>query len=271
MDRPHFLHIGTQKTGSDWLALALNRHPGLWLPPVKNILYFNPKFQFHRLRKFRKHSHRLITKPEERRWLARYFFTPLPSDSWYRGLYPDDGRLCGEVAENYCVLPEDRIARVQSFVPDCKIILVMRDPVNQAISNGKMFVRKHDGEDPANWKDENFWKYLAKDGYEMFSAYAQILDRWGKFFPQAQICPLFYDELVENPLGFIAKICGFLGVDFDPDIFRPALGERKNVSPKSDVPAFFRKALVERYRDEIVELDKRFGSYASRWRQSLDG
>jgi hypothetical protein len=42
---PHFLGIGAQKAGTTWLYEMLHAHPGVWLPPVKELHYFdqNPK------------------------------------------------------------------------------------------------------------------------------------------------------------------------------------------------------------------------------------
>lgn len=40
---PNFLCIGGQRSGTTWLHANLNKHPEIWLPPVKEILYFNEK------------------------------------------------------------------------------------------------------------------------------------------------------------------------------------------------------------------------------------
>ncbi len=40
---PHFLCIGTQKAGTTWLHRNLATHPDIWMPPVKEIMYFNRK------------------------------------------------------------------------------------------------------------------------------------------------------------------------------------------------------------------------------------
>jgi hypothetical protein len=38
---PNFLGIGAQKSGTTWLHDNLARHPQVWLPPVKEIHYFD--------------------------------------------------------------------------------------------------------------------------------------------------------------------------------------------------------------------------------------
>jgi hypothetical protein len=38
---PDFLCIGAQKAGTSWLYQNLQEHPGIWLPPIKEIHYFD--------------------------------------------------------------------------------------------------------------------------------------------------------------------------------------------------------------------------------------
>src|SRR5271154_1831472 len=38
---PDFLGIGVQKAGTTWLDRALRNHPQIWLPPFKELHYFN--------------------------------------------------------------------------------------------------------------------------------------------------------------------------------------------------------------------------------------
>lgn len=38
---PHFLCIGAQKAGTTWLHTNLTQQKDLWLPPIKEIHYFD--------------------------------------------------------------------------------------------------------------------------------------------------------------------------------------------------------------------------------------
>ena len=38
---PDFLCIGAQKSGTTWLYHNLKQHPQVWLPPVKELHYFD--------------------------------------------------------------------------------------------------------------------------------------------------------------------------------------------------------------------------------------
>ena len=72
---PDFLVIGAQRAGTTWLHRVLRQHPALWLPPVKELHYFDPL-----------DIKRTIMSPKERRrvglkrllsldpWLIKYWF-----------------------------------------------------------------------------------------------------------------------------------------------------------------------------------------------------
>ena len=53
---PDFLVIGAQRAGTTWLHRVLRQHPSLWLPPVKELHYFD-----------RLETKRTILDPKERR------------------------------------------------------------------------------------------------------------------------------------------------------------------------------------------------------------
>ncbi|MBI4357808.1 MAG: sulfotransferase [Candidatus Omnitrophica bacterium] len=61
---PHFLGIGAQKAGTTWLYHVLRAHPDIWLPPVKELHYFDQNLKVPKT--FRQ---RLIGRQSDnRRW-----------------------------------------------------------------------------------------------------------------------------------------------------------------------------------------------------------
>ncbi len=42
---PDFLVIGAQRAGTTWLHRVLRQHPALWLPPLKELHYFDSLHQ----------------------------------------------------------------------------------------------------------------------------------------------------------------------------------------------------------------------------------
>jgi hypothetical protein len=50
MTGPDFIGIGQQKAGTGWLYHQLSNHPDFWMPPVKELHFFDRGFNFHRAR-----------------------------------------------------------------------------------------------------------------------------------------------------------------------------------------------------------------------------
>ena len=64
MSYPDFLGIGAQKAGTTWLSHNLQLHPEVWMPPVKELHYFDEKIR----RRTNLVSRLRGTEPEELRW-----------------------------------------------------------------------------------------------------------------------------------------------------------------------------------------------------------
>ena len=134
---PDFLVIGAQRAGTTWLHRVLRQHPALWLPPVKELHYFD-----------RLETKRTILDPKERRrvgvkrllsldpWLVSYWFRAR-SDEWYARLFraaKANGLVAGEITPAYATLDETVLRRIKRMNDTIKLIFVMRDPVERAWS-----------------------------------------------------------------------------------------------------------------------------------------
>ena len=134
---PDFLVIGAQRAGTTWLHRVLRQHPALWLPPVKELHYFD-----------RLDIKRTILSPKERRrvglkrllsldpWLIKYWFRHR-DDKWYASLFRGAqarGLIAGEITPAYATLNEKVLRRIQRMNEGIKLVFVMRDPVDRAWS-----------------------------------------------------------------------------------------------------------------------------------------
>jgi hypothetical protein len=100
--RPHFLVIGGQKCGTSWLQDNLSQHPRVWLPPIKEIHYFDQGNvglyarllgTSKRMRKARFYATQqlrawLSGETHELRWAINYWLA-YRDDEWYCGLFPN--------------------------------------------------------------------------------------------------------------------------------------------------------------------------------------
>jgi hypothetical protein len=203
---PDFLVAGVPKAGTTALHAALARHPALYLSPIKEAKFFltdggppPAKGGPGDARTFREHV-----------WRRRDYeklFAEAPPDA-----------LKGESTPLYLHDP-DAMNRIKTLIPDAKIIVVIRDPVERAHSNWTHlwsaglepepdFLRacaEEDRRKAQGWA--SFWHYTG------LSMYGRQLQHAFSLFPRPNILVLRYRVLVDDPAGTLDRICGFLDVD----------------------------------------------------------
>jgi len=215
---PDFLIIGAQKAGTTALYAYLRRHPNVTGPPWKEVSFFD------------RHYRR--------------------GEAWYRGNFPIKRHaLVGEASPSYLfhpLVPE----RVATLVPHARLIVLLRDPVDRALSHyhhevalGREELPFEDAlareeertrgevermlQDPAYFS-ETWWNYT----YVARGRYAEQLERWLAFFPREQLLVLASDELSDEPEETYARVLEFLGaapheLDAFPRVFERDYPEMK--------------------------------------------
>lgn len=268
---PDFLYIGAPRTGSTWLYLNLQRHPDVWVPPCKSIIYFHPRFQRYRLKKLRRFWQEALLNGDRntRAWYRSYFARPFVDDRWYLSLFPQ-GRIAGEVAEAYCSLPRDRVQKIHRLLPVVKIIFTLRNPVERALSQAKLGLISRQNRRIDEVSDDEFVAHIDRPGSQARSRYSQTLDTWNSFFSNEQFLILFYDDLVQDPQSYLSEICRFLGVQFRRDYFEETMNTTAYKSIDSSLPPSVVKHAARTYRTEVEKLAARFGGFARQWQREVE-
>jgi hypothetical protein len=223
MALPDFCVIGAPKAGTTALHAALTQHPELFMSRVKEPKYFlcdggpprqNGPGDAH----------------SAREWIWRL--------DDYEALFDGapDGTLRGESTPLYLADPE-AIARMHVLIPNAKLIVIVRDPVDRAYSNWTHLWS--DGLEPigdfvtacgeeqrrmdAGWAP--FWQYLG------LGHYGAQLEGLYRVYPRDQVHVLRYKQLVDTPRETLNRICGFLGVAPDVVVALPAENVSTYVEP----------------------------------------
>ena len=197
---PDFLILGAQKAGTTALYAYLRRHPAITGPSWKEVSYFD-------------------------RHYAR-------GESWYRGNFPNllrsRGELVGEASPSYVFHPLGP-ERVKALVPEARLIVLVRDPVDRALShyNHELALGREslsfedalaaeeerlDGEverlrsDP-RYFSRAWWSHT----YKSRGLYADQLERWFAVFPGEQVLIVPSEELLAEPERVHAQVLEFLG------------------------------------------------------------
>jgi hypothetical protein len=221
---PQFFIAGAPKAGTTALHLALTTHPDLYLSPVKEPKYFLCAGVPPVAGAGPGDAH------SAKEWIWRR--------DLYEGLFDPapPGALRGESTPFYLYDPAAQ-QRIRDLVPDARIIVVVRDPVDRAHSNWMHLWS--DGLEPigdfaaacraeparmaAGWAP--FWAYRG------LGRYGRQLEHLYGLFPAGQVHLLRYRELVGHPARTLDRICVFLGVRTGICLAAPAENVRPFVPP----------------------------------------
>jgi hypothetical protein len=128
------------------------------------------------------------------------------------------GALKGESTPFY-LYSGDAQRRIHALIPDARLILVLRDPIERAHSNWTHlwsagldpiadFVEACDREEArraAGWAD--FWRYVD------LGRYGSQIEHLYSVFPREQVLLLRYKGLINEPARTLDQVCAFLGVE----------------------------------------------------------
>ena len=219
----NFIGIGVQKAGTSWLAEAMNEHPDIYIHPKKEAHFFNNK-------KFyidKSHYERTFKNKTE--------------------------KIVGEITPAY--ISEKKVAeKIYKYNPDVKLIAILRDPTERAVSQYKMEMSRDTIEENSGLWDA-FIRDLPKYGsIRKRGFYKEQIDRYYKYFDKNQILILEYKELNADPSLFIKKVFDFLLVESS---FLPSC-LNTNIKHKRDIPE-----VIEINDEDIEKVRKYYKSYDS--------
>lgn len=210
---PTFLVIGAAKSGTSSLYMYLAQHPQIYMSPLKEPHFFaydgeTPDFRGPPGIKL--DINQAITDLEK---YQRLFAKAAPHSQR------------GEASVVYLYEPK-AVERIRHYVPDAKLIAILRNPIDRAFSAylhvlregrepARDFIHALDME-PARIRER--WPILYR--YVDAGRYAGQLDRYFQTFQPDQIRIYLYDDLRADPVAVTQDCFRFLGIDpaFVPDV-----------------------------------------------------
>ena len=259
---PDFLIIGAQRAGTTWLNRVLKQHPSLWLPPIKELHYFD---RLKRSRTWLDPRERRRVRPKSLdRWHLSYLLGRR-SDDWYSGLFQkasNSGLIVGEVTPTYALLEKDVLRRIWRMNNAIKLVFVMRDPLDRVWSEVNNDLRK--GLVLTAFTADTALRRAHRPGIAESSAYLDTIERLEAVFPRAQLYYGFFDDLRAQPEAFAANLLSFLGVDAAGVGALP--GPVNVAAGQSAIPDAFAREMAEEYLPMVRALCDRFEGPPQQWR-----
>jgi Sulfotransferase domain len=218
MRLPNFLVIGAQRAGTTLLHHILDLHPDVYMPQRrKEVHYFDWYFE---------------RGPE---WYSEFF----PN-----GREARQYRAIGEATPDY-LFDARAPARIAAVLPDCKLVVSLRNPIDRAFSWYLFCLRSvNEKRGPADFFSQET-ECLQR------GLYAQQLSNYFALFPRSAFFIMIYEELIKDPAPQLESLASFLGL---------ASGWE---DPPSLVQQRFNASEIPRFRGAFARA-QRFGELLTR-------
>jgi hypothetical protein len=264
---PDFFCIGTEKAGTTWLWTMMKDHPDVGVPAIKELRFFiqkQPKHYFKNIctiKRLLDDSSTVSKIPDFPKHLTIETRLLHGGQRSYLAIFGRmKQRIVGEVSPQYCVMHQSGINRMKTLAPQARIILLLRDPVDRAISGGKMRLRAL-GLEP---NDKLLFREAKRHLQLRFSRCAGVIDKFSEAF-DGRVFVGFFDDIADRPMGLLAEVCEFLGVDHAPE-FYPNIAKRINLGLDYEASASIREKLYAALQDEYDALAVHYPERVARWR-----
>jgi Sulfotransferase domain len=195
---PNFFIVGAAKAGTSSLHEYLGRHPQIYMSPRKEPHFF---------------SQVSYTRESE------HFLRPAVGEVGYAALFEGAERFdaVGESSTSY-LWDERAPYRIRERVPEARIIILLRDPIERAYSHYLADVRYDRVRLPFSGallqdaaREKKVWGVSRL--YVEMGRYASQVSRYLEAFSPDCVRVYLSDDLRRNPEDVLRDVASFLGVD----------------------------------------------------------
>lgn len=190
---PQFIHVGPQRTGTTWLYEVLKEEVA-FPRGTKETMFFD---LYHG-----------------------------KGIDWYEHLFVDSDhrKPLVEIAPTYFHSDEAR-DRIRKYIPDCRILCTLRDPVERLYSLYKLMLEY-------GVTNLSFEQAVEEHPLMMASSqYEYNITRWFETFGRENVAVFLFDDLQKDPAKYLQMICHHLGLE------PPRLPPERLRSTEKEAPA----------------------------------
>jgi hypothetical protein len=184
---PTFLGIGSMRCGSTWLYEALKCHPDIQLSKAKELdFFFLPKM-------LKRDLHWYVSRFQSGE-------SELPK------------RVRGEISPLYARLKQWQVHRVAELLPNARIILTLRHPIDRVWSQAVYEFGFRRGEDVRRMSTQEFLRQVERPRSMLSSDYSRTIEIWSKAFGREALHIDFFNRIQEDPEAYLNDILRHLGL-----------------------------------------------------------
>jgi len=185
-----------------------------------------------------------MSSPKELHFFDRHF-TESPGD-YARSFSGAPQAMCtGEITPAYAILESRKVAIIRSWMPDLKLLFMMRDPVERAWSHARKDFPQFRNKPVEEAQPDELREFMALPQVAMRGDYTTCLTNWLQHYGASQLWCGFLEQAATEPVSMLRELFIFLGVNPDEEINQELATRPENTRPKSPIPERLRTYLSE--------------------------
>ena len=259
--RTFLLGVGAQKAGTTWLYYYLDKHPDVYMSPIKEMHFFGnrsgaeawPLNSFRKKLRERKKRQQESNPQSEKPFIALRERIRMQGNmaAYKRFFRKRVGKrpVFGEITPAYSKLPLDELRFVQGHFPKTKVIFLMRNPVDRLWSQMRFSEQFNNIEELENRLDS----VLDQSVYAERVDYIKTIHNLRNVFAPEQVHYEFYEHLFTDDA--VVRLCNFLEIPYKPANF----SKKRNVSTKVPLSPLLRPKVVTALRGQYDFMCQEFG------------
>jgi hypothetical protein len=242
---PTFLGIGSLRCGSTWLYNVLKCHPDVRLSVPKEMsFFFNRPMLQHDLD-----------------WYEAHFESE-------DGLGPRPVR--GEISPVYARLKAWQVNRIANLLPDLRIILTLRHPIERVWSQALLEFGYLKGRDVRKVGPIDFVRQVERARNRLPSDYRRTIKIWSNAFGRDALHIDFFDRLRDDPEAYVNDILRHIGAATPWSIPEKFIKTKVHatsslVHHQRDIPEVVQWYIADRLLEPTERLNELLDGRVSSW------
>jgi hypothetical protein len=242
---PTFLGIGSMRCGSTWLYEVLKQHPDIQVSDFKEVDFFF-------LRRMLQHD-----------W------------AWYEALFESDKGgepkpVRGEISPRYIRLREWQVRQIAKALPNLRLILTLRHPIERLWSQTLYDLGHLHGRDVRKVGSVGLLRQLERARSRLASDYFRAVAMWSSAFGRKSLHIGFFDQLRDDPQGYVDGVLRHIGAStpwsIPPHLIRNKVWSTSSlVEHERDIPEIARWYIADRLLEPTEHLNELLEGRLTQW------
>ena len=173
--------------------------------------------------------------------------------------------VLGEKSARYCSIPQAQIRRVRELLPDVRLVLMARDPIDRHWAHAKRHFGKRQFHNPEmavlDVPRSKLFSFF--DEMRPLSEFSKIIANWTTVFPSSQLLVVSQEAMLRSPRATFDAVVEYIGAptNYDPTAIT-YLAKQSNRGPRVEMPADVAEFLEDMLLTERKWLRELFGKRA---------